>query len=342
MTRLPLFVAFALGIASAKAAAQQEPQPKTEPFPRFDQAIEAWIASDGQNQDRRKAVCALVLATERESFPWLAAAVRAESDSQSNRSKALRALLIDVVLAFIEQKRTSGVVFRGQYLGLAALQPQACEILFELLLRTPDWLADTRRVHLVPAILDLQKTQPEPSLLLGVVDLVEDVEIEPADLRNALAGLLWQWGRKEHVEARARALRDQSGEGDAEDRLLAFRELGDLWYRVQEHKRAAAAHASLAAIADTAKLELTPTDWYWGACYNALAGKIDAAFVALNRCADLQASDRVDVVRKLPYALWQIDPDLQALREDVRFVEVLKRAFPNADGEGKREQKGDR
>jgi hypothetical protein len=47
-------------------------------------------------------------------------------------------------------------------------------------------------------------------------------------------------------------------------------------------------------------------------------------------------------VRKLPHALWQIDPDLAALRADPRFAAVLKRAFPEAQGEGKQEQKGAR
>ena len=49
-----------------------------------------------------------------------------------------------------------------------------------------------------------------------------------------------------------------------------------------------------------------------------------------------------DIVRKLPNALWQIDPDLAALRADARFAAVLKRAFPDAQGEGKQEQKGAR
>ena len=326
----------------ACAASPQDPKPQPSKASEFEALAASWLSSDQTDADAKARVVDAMLAQREDAFPWLRNQLRAATDVASPSAKGLRSLLTDVVLGFVEQQRRSGVVYRGQYLALQELQPFAAELLFELLLRTPDWLADTRRVHLVPALADLQKTQPEPSALLGVVDLVEDVEIEPADLRNALAALLWQWGRKEHVEARARALRDQSGEGDAEDRVLAFRELGDLWYRVQEHKRAAAAHASLAALADSANLELLPTDWYWGACYNALAGKIDAGFAALNRCAELHASDRVDIVRKLPHALWQIDPDLAALRADARFAAVLKRAFPDAQGEGKQEQKGAR
>ena len=331
--------ALALSLLLAALSAQQ--QDPVEPKPQSCiELAEAWLASDQSNQDQKQSVAQAMVVAQAESFPWLCAALQKATDAASTRSKGLRALLVDVVLGFVEAQRRSGVVYRGQYAPLAALQPFAGELLFELLLRTPDWLADTRRVHLVPAIFDLQKTQPEPSLLLGVVDIVENVEIEPADLRNALAALLWQWGRKEFVEARAKLLRDQSGEGDAEDRVLAFRELGDLWYRVQEHKRAASAHAAMVALADSAKLELLPADWYWGACYNGLAGKLDAGFVALARCADMHASDRVDPVRKFPRALWEIDPDLAALRADPRFAAILLRAFPEPKPE--QERKGDR
>ena len=66
----------------------------------------------------------------------------------------------------------------------------------------------------------------------------------------------------------------------------------------------------------------------------------DAGFAALSRCADMHASDRVDPVRKLPRALWQIDPDLAALREDPRFAAILARAFPEPKPE--QERKGDR
>ena len=339
--------ALALSWLLAALSAQQQPgsgDPKQDPVGQKPQSCvelaEAWLASDQSNQDQQRSVAQAMVVAHAESFPWLCAALQKETDAASTRHKGLRALLVDVVLGFVEAQRRSGVVYRGQYAPLSTLQPFAGELLFELLLRTPDWLADTRRVHLVPAIFDLQKTQPDPSLLLGVVDIVENVEIEPADLRNALASLLWQWGRKEFVEARAKLLRDQSGEGDAEDRVLAFRELGDLWYRVQEHKRAASAHAAMVALADSAKLELMPADWYWGACYNGLAGKIDAGFAALSRCADMHASDRVDPVRKLPLALWQLDPDLAALREDPRFAAILARAFPEPKSE--QERKGDR
>ncbi len=331
--------ALALPMLLAMLAAQQQEPASQQPRSFVEQA-EAWLASDQSKQDDKLSVAQAMVAAHAESFPWLCAALQKATDPAAARTKGLRALLVEVVLGFVEAQRRSGVVYRGQYAALSALQPFAGELLFEFLLRTPDWLADTRRIHLVPAIFDLQKTPPDPSLLLGVVDVVENVEIEPADLRNALATLLWQWGRKEFVEARAKSLRDQSGEGDAEDRVLAFRELGDLWYRVQEHKRAASAHAAMVALADSAKLELMPTDWYWGACYNALCGKLDAGFAALSRCADMHASDRVDPVRKLPYALWQVDPDLAALRADPRFAAILARAFPEPKPD--QDRKGDR
>ncbi len=336
----------AVWLATSAAAQLPEPEPQ-EPKPvpppaqmSCAELAEKWLATDQTDVDARGEVVQRILQEQVGAFSWLCSELQKNTDSKDKRARGFRALLVDAVVGFVMTQRNSGVVYRGQYLGLEPLQPFAAQTLFDLLLRTPDWYVDTWRIHLVPALADLQKTQPDPSLLLGVVDIVENVDIEPSDLRNALGTLLWQWGRKEYVEARARELRDQSGEGDAEDRLLAFRELADLWYRVQEHKRAASTHAVLTALADSAKLELLPTDWYWGACYNALCGKLDAGFSALARCADLHASDRVDPVRKLPQHLWQTDPDLAALRMDARFAPILLRAFPPQPSEG--ERKGDR
>lgn len=324
----PLLLAAALAAQETPPRAQESPPKAPEP-PSFATLVETFLASDQTDVALRDRAAAAVLADTERALPWLGERLRtlAVGDATA-RGKALRLLAADVVLGFVDQKHRSGVVYRGQYAQLAALQPFAAAQLFEWLLRTPDWLPDTKRVTFVPALADLQPAAPEASILLGVTELVENVDGEPEDLRLALSCLLWQWGRKQFVEQRVTQLQQDSTEGDAEVRVPALRQLSDLWYRVREYRRAASTHAVMAALASRTKAELLPTDWYWGACYNALSGRRDEAFADLSRCANLQASKDVDPVRKLPRALFETDPEIASLRDDPRFLPILQRAFP--------------
>ncbi|MEQ1631432.1 MAG: hypothetical protein ABL997_03600 [Planctomycetota bacterium] len=323
----------ALALLAAVLGAQQpeQPSPPQQPQGRvdFEEVAESFLASDQSDAAKKERAVSAILDAADRALPWLGERMRAipEGD-QGPRSKGIRALVVDVILGFVDRKSRSGVVYRGQYAALEALQPMASELLFEWLLRTPFWLPDTQRKTFVPAIADLQPSPPVPERLLAVTDIVENIEGESDDLRFSLSCLAWQWGRKQYIEARAAQLQKDSAEGDAEDRILAFRELSNVWYRVQEYRRAASTHAAMTTIAERSKYDLLPTDWYWGACYNALSARIDAAFVALERCADLHASPDVDPVRKLPRQLFETDPELNALRADPRFPALLLRAFP--------------
>jgi hypothetical protein len=324
----------ALGtLAAGLAAGAQQEDGGHEAPPEVAAKVDAWLRSDHRDANLREAAIEAVLRTADRALPWFGRRIRSlPPDAEGSQQRAMHSLASGVVLGFIEAQRRSGIVYRGQYLPLRELQPFAASALFEWLLKTPDWMADTRRVEFVAPLADLQRDPPPPPILLGITDLIENEEIEPENLRLGLSCLVWQWGRRSYVEEAAAALRAASGEGDAEDRILALRQLADLWYRVQEHRRAASSHAAMTAMAVNAKLPLSPTDWYWGACYAALCGRLDDGLQALERCAELQASDSVDSSTKLPRSLFEKDPEIALLRADPRFAAVLERAFPAQAG----------
>lgn len=322
--RLQLLLGVVLG---ASASAQAEPTPVAAPF---EAAVKIWLESDGTVPVLRERAGAALRQDEAVGLPWLGQRLSAIDSLGAQQQDRLRDLATEVMLRCLADGRDSGMTFRGQYAALTALGPFAPARALELLLKPPAWFAETRRVELVPLIADLQVLPPPPPVLLGITDVIAATETEPDDLRLALSCLVWQWGRKEPVLARAATLREASADGDAEDRLVAMRQLADLWYRVQDHVKAAGTHAAMTSMATRGKLQLSPTDWYWGACYCALGGRVDDGIAALERCADLLASPSTDSSQRLPRRLFERDPDLGKLRADPRFAAIVERAFAPA------------
>jgi tetratricopeptide (TPR) repeat protein len=232
------------------------------------------------------------------------------------------------------------MVWVGQYGPLRSLQPFAGKLFFHLLLETPDWYPDDQRQALVPALRDLQPTPPGESLVQGVEKLCADAVIEPAALRQALACLLWQWGRKEPARQFLADLRKECAEGDAEDRVLAHRNLGDLLYRLREYREASGTYAGLVALAAKAGVELMPADLYTATCVEALLGDTERALQMFARCAVRNGSPELDASLRLPRKLFLADPEIAGLRADLRFAPLLAQACAQEDPPQKAEGKG--
>ncbi|MEI6128672.1 MAG: hypothetical protein WCR59_01255 [Planctomycetota bacterium] len=313
-------------LISTAGLAQQDPETLAK-------AVAVWVDSDQVDAALLAQTVKLVL-DDKAGLQWLGAQqppTLARHDEKA--SKAIAALSLHVLLGFLERAKNSGMVFRGQYEPLRALLPVATNTLFELLLRTPDWFPFSERSRLLPAIRDLQPECPDDRRLTGVVEIAENTGLESEAFRVEVACLLWQWGRKEYLMPCIDELKQQTMEGDAENRLVALRALAKLWYEVAEYQKAAMVHSSLKKTAEVARQKLAPTDWYWSACCQSMLGEVDRGIAALLECAALQASDTVDESRKLPRKLFEQDPEVAKLRADPRFVDVLKLAFPKASSE---------
>lgn len=335
---LPGRTLWLLSLLGGQLALAQQPQPT---LADLDLAVNRWLAEDWTVERHRQQVVRQVLETER-GLAYLGEQLRAAGDKPSRRRTGLSNLGTRVVVAVIDRALASGVAFRGQHKALEAMQPFASEALFTLLLRPPDWFASTRRQQLVAAIADLEESAPDADIFEEIIEVIENAEVEPADLRLTLSCLVWQWGERQYVEAELRRLRSASAEGDAEDRLIAMRELANLHYRVMDFGKAASTHRALEMMADRADLSLMPIDWYWSACYHALAGKIDRGLESLQRCTEMLASPEVDSSLKLPESLFRNDPELGPLRQAPGFKAAVDRAFPaKKAGQSTREDGGD-
>jgi hypothetical protein len=314
--------ALAAALAAAGVRAQQQ-----QPSERVALAAEKWLATDHTSEELLDKTVAALMLDESVGIAWLGehlpAALKAPAEP---RSKGLQALATHVALAFLKRQTTAEYVFAGQYDPLKPLQPLVGDEFFGYLIDTPSWYPDTHRIHLVPALRDLQPTLPEAARVDSLIALAEN-EAEPENLRVAIGCMLWQWGKKQFVQPQLDKLMKASAEGDAEDRVHAFLELAELQYQLRDYKAAAATHKSLQSLAAQAHYALKPNDWYSAACVNALCGNVDRGIEALQKCADLQASPDVDSSHKMQRATFEKDPEIAVLRRDPRYAAIFAKAF---------------
>ena len=318
-------------LAAALAAGVTAQQRSAE---RVAEAAEKWLATDHTSEELLEKTVAELMVDATAGIAWLGKrlpdALRAPGEP---RSKGLQALATHVALDFLKKQTASEYVCAGQYDALKPLQPFVGDQFFSYLIDTPDWYPDTHRIHLVPALRDLQPTLPSEAHVESLIALAEN-DAETDDLRVAIGCMLWQWGKKQFVQPQLDKLQKASAEGDAEERVRALLELAELQYQLRDYKAAVTTHKSLQSLAAEARFPLKPTDWYSAACVNALCGNVDRGIEALQRCADLQASPDVDSSHKLQRGTFEKDPEIAVLRADPRFAAIFAKAFGGAKAPG--------
>jgi hypothetical protein len=135
------------------------------------------------------------------------------------------------------------------------------------------------------------------------------------------------------VESQIASLKAQSKEGDPENRLFALRSLADLHYQIRDYKESARIHEEFLGRAVAQEFPLAPVDYYNAACNFCLIGDLESAFEALEACAELQVSDRVDSSLKLERSLFDEDPEIRIVRGTERFKRIVEKAFGKKDGD---------
>lgn len=266
-----------------------------------------------------------LLVDETAGFGWLTGR-RREAEADAPRKKAMDLLITNTVIEFMRRRHQSGITFAGQYEGLRALQPWSGALLVELLFDTPQWYPHTHRVRLVRPLRDVCPQAPSEAHMARALALVES-SIEPEELRRAVACLLWQWGNKQPAKERLDALRRESGEGDAEDRIRILTSLAELQYELLDYRASAATYRAVQALAASTRLDLKPIVLYASACSHALIGDVEHGLEVLDRCAARLASPHLDATFKLERSLWENDPEIASLRRDPRFAAIFARAF---------------
>jgi hypothetical protein len=309
---------------------QQEPTP--DPAARVAAAAARWLTSDQNSRELVESTVALLLAETPDATAWLAPALAvASSDPAAPRSKGVRALATHFVMGFLERERGAEMTFVGQYDPLLPLQPFVGDLLFGLLLETPDWYPYQLRDRLIAPLRDVQPRQPDLVRLEAVRRFAEDPQ-EPEAVRRGLACLLSQWGHPGPAQAIVARLKLATTEGDAEDRIPTTTELAFFLYELRDYKGAAMAFRTVQMLAEGLEHELPPVVHYTAACVHALRSDVERGIDALTACARRQGSPHCDPSLRLPRGLFEKDPEIALLRADERFAQILEMAFPPRDG----------
>lgn len=318
------------GLASLAGAQQgaAEPKPQADPPARVREALERWVASDQVDELLLRRTVDAVLLDQAVGLPILGSELSAARPADSPRAKGLAQLATRASIAFVEREERSEMSYAGQFLPLQPLQPFVGELFLRLLLETPDWFADNHRVRLVMPLRDLLPLPPRADAMEGIIALVEDTEIEPQDLRLALACALHQWGHPRYVQPFLDERRLASTEGDAEDRIDALRDLSTILVRLRDPSAALREHLAMQAMADAGSHRLWPADWYQAACLHALTGEVEQGFAALERLAALQLDRSTDPSLRIARRVLEQDPELELLRRDARYGSIMARLFP--------------
>ena len=140
----------------------------------------------------------------------------------------------------------------------------------------------------------------------------EDRDFETEAVRRVLTCALAQSGRRALVDRQLEHLEQDGKEGDQEDQLFALKTLADVHYQIRDYKASARLYKEFLSRAAELGFPMAPADYYNAACNFSLTGDLESAYEALESCAELQTSDRVDSSLKLERNLFDNDPDIRA------------------------------
>ena len=257
-------------------------------------------------------------------------AARAREGTDRAKARALDSVICHVALHWLERVKKSKMVYAGQYSALEQLQPMVGEFYLMLVIDTPQWFPDNRRIEVVPAIRDLYPKSPGDGVQEQIKQLAKNEDIEPFSLRTTLKYALAQWGDRSLVKDHIHKLTQEARSQDAETSMLALKALADVYYQMRDYLTAARMHSEFLTKAEAEDYYRVPADYYNAACCMSLSGNVISALDLLDRCLKLNNSQRVDESVKLRRDLFDNDPEIRAVRKTKRFRVLVSAAFPGS------------
>jgi tetratricopeptide (TPR) repeat protein len=311
--------------AIAAAATKSEPPP-SDPKVEFPEPVRSLMVEAAIGDP---AACTAALAQLAERTDGGPAAIARLHDRG-------RAILQRCLLSHLRTKMATNAIYAGQYGELRVFQPEAGELLLGWAREAPKDVATPAlfQAACLRAVRDIlpadQATDPLRRDLRAIAQQAERANDESLFLTAACA--LHQFGDPSLFDQIKTSVAEQLRTEDTAQKIAATNTLADLHYQLREYDVAAAHFQAVVQLLEQAGrgTDTIATVSYNTACSLALAGKIDDAFVYLEKA--LQAGARS---RQLSKALLDEDHDTISLKADPRFAKLMEQHFGPQDKSAK-------
>jgi tetratricopeptide (TPR) repeat protein len=331
MTAWPLLLCLWTPLLVGPQDPVSRPTTRKHDLARVEALLQQWLDKEQRSDELRTKVVNAVAEVGAKAIQHLARQVsKAREGTDHAKARALESVICHVGLHWLEVVKKSKMIYAGQYQVLEHLQPTVGEFYLGLLIATPNWFPDTRRIEVVPAIRDLYPKSPNNAIQAQVKEIAQNEAIEPLSLRIALRYTLAQWGDRSLVKDHIHELTERAHSKDAETSILALKELADVHYQMRDYLTASRTHKEFLTKVEAEDYYVVPADYYNAACCMSLSGNLVSALDLLERCLKLNTSDRVDESVKLSRNLFDNDPELRAVRKSERFQKLVAAAFPKS------------
>jgi tetratricopeptide (TPR) repeat protein len=283
--------------------------------------------SEPLSEDSKGAVLAVLsddAAKVEEAQKKLGAASANAVDAQKLATRADNLLSAYVLRVFREQGETNAI-YAGQFAMLRELGPAADQLLRKWITSPPPRMqAVAAKSFSIRALRDLVTEKADEALKAQLKKVASD-KIEAREVSKEAGYALAQFGDRSLIDPRIAQLEEAAKSKTGPELLEALGELADTHYQLRDYEQAVTAFKRQIEVIEQAGHGAPanlPTIYYNACCSMALGGKIDEAFLYLDKAIEAGKKAGQNALRRRTV---EVDMDIEALRKDPRFAKVLEK-----------------
>lgn len=239
------------------------------------------------------------------------AEMRGKPDADDAQTKRLSKLRKTMLGDFVRVQGSTGAIFAGQYNGLALLGDDVRELILDLIENPPQDVSDPMRAAMMSALRDCCRSLGDKDVA-RIRELLDD-EFEDENLQQMCEFVLYHFGHKDRLQKRIQQKVEQA---EKENTIEAWAALAQFYWQMRDYAKAVEIYQKAAPLAKDLDERAQATFYYNMCCSQSLAGQLDGAFANLDTA--LSIGGLADV-------LLIVDHDINNLRKDERFAELLKK-----------------
>ena len=220
----------------------------------------------------------------------------------------------NLVLQFVSSQMRSGARFAGQYRPLRHLGSDVGMLILDTVENPPQRVNEFMRATLLGALRDT-----ETALSDKTASRISDIATDDFEDEGVMRMAMYVLHTFKKPDLLAKYIKTLTADTQKKGRAIdAWSQLAEVHWQVGRYGEAVKCYDALLALEGELPAERVPTMYYNKACSLTLGGKIDDAFATLEIALQ---KGKATLSNQL---LW-VDGDIKKLREDERFVALMKK-----------------